>query len=198
MQPKDELRSRLIAARRQLDDDARESARTAIRHHVLAWVSRSSTPARIACYEPLRTEPGSIELLADLTRLGVDVLVPVTLSDLDLDWAIWTRTRQARQPLGRAAIASAGLVIVPALAAGRDGTRLGRGGGSYDRALTRIAPETPVAALLYEDELLDTVPTEPWDVAVTAVVTPSAWVEVGASQRPGTAIPPGGSSTPAP
>ena len=40
--------------------------------------------------------------------------------------------------LGRAAVAEAQLVVVPALAVDRRGLRLGRGGGSYDRALARV------------------------------------------------------------
>ncbi|MGH3743069.1 MAG: 5-formyltetrahydrofolate cyclo-ligase, partial [Micromonosporaceae bacterium] len=52
--------------------------------------------------------------------------------------------------------------------------RLGRGGGSYDRALARLAPGTPVIALLYDDELIRQLPTQPHDRRVTAVITPSA------------------------
>jgi 5-formyltetrahydrofolate cyclo-ligase len=68
---------------------------------------------------------------------------------------------------------------VPALAVGRDGTRLGRGGGSYDRALARVPAATPVVALLYEDELLETVPAEPHDRRVSAAVLPSGVVALG-------------------
>jgi hypothetical protein len=41
---------------------------------------------------------------------------------------------------------------VPALAVGRDGTRLGRGGGSYDRALARVGAAIQTVALLYPGE----------------------------------------------
>jgi 5-formyltetrahydrofolate cyclo-ligase len=33
----------------------------------------------------------------------------------------------------------------------------------------------PVAALLFEDELISEVPVDEWDRPVTAVVTPSGW-----------------------
>lgn len=123
----------------------------------------------VAAYLPLRTEPGSHELLDALVRRGIRVLVPVTLPDHDLDWV----QLPGDVPLGRNAIAAADAVLVPALAVGADGTRLGRGGGSYDRALARVPAGVPIAALLYDGEVLVQVPGEAWDLPVTAVVTPS-------------------------
>ena len=38
-----------------------------------------------------------------------------------------------------------------------------------------MKPGTPVAALLYSDELLPEVPVESWDLPVSAVVTPDGW-----------------------
>ena len=45
--------------------------------------------------------------------------------------------------LGVDSVAEADLVLVPALAVGADGTPLGRGGGSYDRALARVPAGAP-------------------------------------------------------
>ena len=64
------------------------------------------------------------------------------------------------------------LVVVPALAVDRRGNRLGRGAGFYDRALAGSRPAT-VVAVIYDDELLDTVPAEAHDVPVHAVLTPA-------------------------
>jgi 5-formyltetrahydrofolate cyclo-ligase len=80
--------------------------------------------------------------------------------------------------LGLAAIGQADALLVPALAVARDGTRLGRGGGSYDRALRRAPADIPVAALLFEGELVDELPSEDWDMPVTAVVSPTGWYEL--------------------
>jgi 5-formyltetrahydrofolate cyclo-ligase len=57
--------------------------------------------------------------------------------------------------------------------------RLGRGGGSYDRALLRA--RGLVVALLHDGELSDTpLPAEPHDVGVHAVALPSGLVTVSA------------------
>jgi 5-formyltetrahydrofolate cyclo-ligase len=177
------LRAIARAARAARTAEQREQDRAAIRSHVLAHCVGGSVPAgsRIAAYEPLRTEPGSVELLAELAAAGYHVLVPLTLADRDLDWATWTPADLAdpagsrRTSLGVGAICAAALVLVPAFAVDRAGRRLGRGGGSYDRALSRLRPGTPVTALLYEDELVPEVPVEAWDVPVSAVVTPAGW-----------------------
>ncbi len=73
--------------------------------------------------------------------------------------------------LGPEALADCDLVLVPALAVDRAGRRLGRGGGSYDRALPRA--RGLVVAVLHDGELVEQLPAEPHDVAVRAVVTPS-------------------------
>jgi 5-formyltetrahydrofolate cyclo-ligase len=63
---------------------------------------------------------------------------------------------------------------------GRDGTRLGRGGGYYDRALAHARSDALLVAVLFDEELRDDVPAGPHDRRVTAVVTPAAgWWQVG-------------------
>jgi 5-formyltetrahydrofolate cyclo-ligase len=75
--------------------------------------------------------------------------------------------------LGAAAVGTADVVIVPALAVSRDGQRLGRGGGYYDRALLLARPDAVVVAVVFDEELVDELPTEAHDRRVAVVVTPS-------------------------
>jgi 5-formyltetrahydrofolate cyclo-ligase len=171
---KPSLRAALLAARGGRPAESIAHARAAIASLVLArW-----TPewACVAAYEPLRTEPGSPELLAALRDRGARVIVPVLLPDGDLDWREWP---DAPDLLGPGAIRDAALVLVPALAVDRLGMRLGRGGGSYDRALARLDGARGgirVAALLYDDEhLAHNLPSDPWDRSVDDVVTPTGW-----------------------
>lgn len=117
--------------------------------------------ALVASYVPFGTEP--------VPPPWPDALLPVLLSDNDLSW----RTASG-EDLGPDAVAACDVVLVPALAVDRAGTRLGRGGGSYDRALVRA--RGLVVALLHEGELLDALPDEPHDVRVHAVALPSGVV----------------------
>ena len=82
-----------------------------------------------------------------------------------------------------AAIATAQLVLVPAFAVDRTGGRLGRGGGSYDRALARVPAGTIIAALIFAEELIERVPTDAWDRPVTAVVSPTGWIDLAGTGR---------------
>lgn len=178
------LRASLGAVRRARTDAAIEAARAAVRDVVVAQVSARGAQ-RVAGYVPLRTEPGSVELLDALVAAGVETLVPLTLPDRSLDWVRWPAPVGAAAAadgvpgLGVDAIAGVDVVVVPALAVAADGTRLGRGGGSYDRALARVRPSALVVALVYDDELVPSLPAEPWDVPVGAVATPSGWWAVG-------------------
>jgi 5-formyltetrahydrofolate cyclo-ligase len=136
-----------------------------------------------AAYLPEDDEPGHGRLPAAFTQLGARVLLPVTPTDgRELAWAVDTgRIAPGRhgvlEPigprLGATAVGTADVVVVPALAVARDGIRLGRGGGYYDRALQHARPDAVVVALVFDDEFVDELPTEPHDRPVTAVVTPS-------------------------
>jgi len=136
-----------------------------------------------AAYVPEDDEPGHGRIPAAFTQLGARVLLPVVPPDgRELAWAVDTgRLATGRygllEPvgprLGATAVGTADVVVVPALAVARDGIRLGRGGGYYDRALQHARPEAVVVALLFDDEFVDELPTEAHDRRVSAVVTPS-------------------------
>jgi 5-formyltetrahydrofolate cyclo-ligase len=167
----------------------RDRDRHLICRFVMTHLSSMQLPpdSRIAAYEPLPSEPGSRELLETLTAAGFQVIVPITLPDRDLDWRRWSPLPAAPstldQSLGVQAVAAAPVILVPALAVDRRGSRLGRGGGSYDRSLARADSEAEVAALLFAGELIHRVPTELWDLPVTAAVTPTGWHPLTPSGR---------------
>ncbi|WP_213454906.1 5-formyltetrahydrofolate cyclo-ligase [Rhizomonospora bruguierae] len=179
-------RGELIAARRSRPPATRAAAAAAVQT-ALRDLVRAARPTTITGYAPMPAEPGGPDLPEALAgALGGEgrLLLPVLLPDLDLDWAefggptsLAENALGPREPvgprLGRDAVSSAQLLIVPALAVDRAGVRLGRGGGSYDRALARAAPDARIVALLDDGELVDALPAEPHDRRVHAVVTPA-------------------------
>jgi 5-formyltetrahydrofolate cyclo-ligase len=179
-------RDQLLAGRRRRSLAEVGEAASAIAEHLLAApeVRRAAT---VAAYVSMGTEPGTGLLLDALLERGTRVLLPVLQPDNDLDWAVHTGTlvparRGLLEPsgplLGPDAVAGADLVLVPGLAVSPAGERLGRGGGSYDRALARVPVGTPVWLLLYDDEVGLPVPVEPHDRPVTGAVTPSGIVRL--------------------
>lgn len=174
------LRARLLAAR-----SARAPAEVVAAGEALAASAPALPSARlVAAYVGVGTEPPTLPLLDRLADAGASVLLPLLLPDWDLDWAAYTGPEELRagrfglrEPigpsLGRGAIGTVDLVLVPALAVDRDARRLGRGGGSFDRVLARVRPDAPVVAVVYADEVLaEPLPVEPHDRPVDAALTP--------------------------
>lgn len=175
------VRDRLLTTRRRRGLLEMQADARAVTEHLLAWepLHRAAT---VAAYVSIPGEPGTGPLLETLVARGRHVLLPVVRPDGELDWARHDGPLVAAgfgllEPtgprLGPEAVATADVVLVPALAVDRRGMRLGRGGGYYDRALGRVPVGTPVCALLHDGELLDAVPTEPHDRPVTAAITPT-------------------------
>lgn len=187
-------RRELLAMRSALTaDDVRVNARRlAERAAALPELAGART---VAAYVSVGREPGTRPLLEELRQRGVRVLLPVLLPDDDLDWAAYegpdALARAARgllEPtgtrLGRDAVTGCDAVLLPGLAVDGDGMRLGRGGGSYDRVLARLAAagaDPALVVLLYEGEVPAEVPVEPHDRPVAVAVTPSAVHRFGAA-----------------
>ena len=176
------LRRRQVAARTAMPDSIRNESSRLIRDHVLEMPQVTSA-GTIAAYYSVGTEPDTRGLIFALWKRGSYVVLPVLLPDGDLDWASYEGPeslapgpRGVLQPVepvrGTGTVARADVVLVPALAVDVRGRRLGRGGGSYDRALARVGPQVPTIALLYDSELLPSVPVDEHDQAVRAVARP--------------------------
>jgi 5-formyltetrahydrofolate cyclo-ligase len=177
------LRSLVLAERRRLTPAERATAGRRLRDTVLE-APQTQMAGTIAAYVSVGSEPDTRGLIFALWKRGAYVLLPLLQPDNDLDWASYEGPdslvpgprgllQPTEPPRGTGAITSADLVIVPALAADRRGNRLGRGGGSYDRALARVGPAVPTIALLYDSELLDAVPVTDRDRPIRAVARPA-------------------------
>lgn len=165
-----EIRAR---RRRRADDtppDAREQQARALRDHLAPLLDQLAPGAIVTSYVSRPTEPPTHRLNDDLTRRGLDLVLPVVLDDLDLAW----ERPDSDEPPGIDVVASASLVVLPALAIATTGMRLGQGGGCYDRVLTRVDPRTPLVAVVHDDEVVARVPAEEHDRPVDAVVTAEA------------------------
>jgi len=185
------LRDQLLTSRHRIPVADLGEAAAAIAGHLLALpeVRRAAT---VAAYVSIGAEPGTGLLLDALRGAGTRVILPVLLPDLDLDWAehdgvLASAGRGLLEPtgarLGVDAVATADVVLVPGLAVSPDGVRMGRGGGSYDRALGRVPVGTFTCVLLHEGEVAIDVPVEPHDRRVVAAVTSRGVTRMGPPAR---------------
>jgi 5-formyltetrahydrofolate cyclo-ligase len=175
---KTEWRAHLIAARREVTASQRATEAAALAGFARQLVHAGQT---ICSYVPVGTEPGSRELLDDLLSMDVQVLLPVVAGAQPLDWAAYDGSLQSGphglfEPtgphLGPAAIGSAGLILIPALAIDQSGVRLGRGAGHYDRSLPFASADARLIGVVRDQEFLPRLPSDEHDVKMTAVLTP--------------------------
>jgi len=173
---KEALRSRVLAARAALPEGVREGVAAVLADRVLALPEVASA-AVVAAYVGTGTELPTLPLLDALVARGATVLLPVLLDDDGLAWGAYDgrlvtgRLGLLEPAASDASLAAADVVLVPGVAYDAAGRRLGRGGGSYDRALASVT--VPVVAMAPDAEVVDEVPVEPHDRPVDVVVTPT-------------------------
>ena len=156
-------------------------------HQIRALASSMGGVTLPALFAPTPLEPDMSLALGLFPRALLPVLLDEAGAPLgEPHWGLWeagralvTLGRPPAQPDGEArgaeSLKEADLIVIPALAASVDGTRLGQGGGWYDRALMHRSPGVPVVAVVFDDEVLEPgiIPAEPHDVPVDAIVTPT-------------------------
>lgn len=101
-------------------------------------------------------------------------LIPVVLASLEEEMSttpLGLRWPNNGQPISSSQI---DLVIVPGLGFDRQGNRLGRGGGFYDRFLSENGFSGAVCGLGYEEQILDDIPAFDHDVPLDMLITDHA------------------------
>ncbi|WP_244264082.1 5-formyltetrahydrofolate cyclo-ligase [Corynebacterium propinquum] len=196
------MRSHHVKARRRACRDAESwrAKNSQVAEYTAQYVRslrREGQPLRIAAYVPLADEPGAGFLLETLETDVDELWLPICMPDARLHWSRYAGPDSLHIPNPRLpvsepvgpGIASADclprldLVIVPALAIARDGYRLGKGAGFYDRAIAEarsyVSSQTESAAssmpellgLVFASEVCDSVPHNHRDCAVDKIMT---------------------------
>jgi 5-formyltetrahydrofolate cyclo-ligase len=199
LETKRAIRARILAARAARPDRDRARAGEALAR-VVADLPAVEHAHCVAAYVSRHGEPPTQLLLETLVARGVRILLPVAGGDrrLTQGWAEYASAadlveRSPGRPLepsgpdlGPTELATADVVLIPALAVDTAGTRLGYGAGWYDHALGHVRPGTPLIALVYDDEVFDAerapLPRGPYDRAVRSAATPKGWIDFEASR----------------
>ncbi len=175
---KDEIRRLMRARRRMLDPAIKASVDKHLAATLCARVQ--STPGLVAVY---LASPNEIDLTSFIEALhaqGRTIAAP-RWNGASYDLAI-LKSLAANDlqvgPMGIEEPREANLVapadvrvwIVPGLAFTTDGSRLGYGGGWYDRLLEEAAPDALTIGVAYDFQILPELPTETHDKRLSAVV----------------------------
>ncbi|MDO4240985.1 MAG: 5-formyltetrahydrofolate cyclo-ligase [Microbacteriaceae bacterium] len=179
---KKQLRDQVRTARHALTEQARDEAAAGLLTQLQQLVKMRGVKS-LACYLPVRSEPDTLPFIAWAQQTGIRVLLPACRPDDMLDWiepaenfATIPGAYGIPEPVGERfapmEVSTVDLILTPAAAVDRTGTRLGWGGGFYDRTLGSSENCPPVFAIVYSNELADTLPRELHDIPVQGVVTP--------------------------
>ena len=182
---KDALRARHLDMRRARTTEDREVAGRRLAEHAWAALIPGSL---VTCYASMPIEPSTDSLRELLRALGKDVALPIMRKGRALAWGFDAVNLEINNfGIGEPEeteidIAQASALIIPALGAGLDGSRIGRGAGYYDRALATIPLHRDGGPLrivvVFDDEVHDTVPHEDHDQPVDLIITPSRIIEI--------------------
>ena len=182
---KPELRREALARRRAYAGSLGPGVRAELEDKLAEIVLPRLMTARIvAAYHPLKDEISPYPIL---DRLG-DGQRAVLPWFLDRDSRMLFREAPAvepsawgvLQPSGEAEALAPDVVLVPLVAADRQGARIGHGKGHYDRALSHLREGGAIftIGLAWEPQILaDPIPADPWDVPLDAIATPGEWID---------------------
>jgi 5-formyltetrahydrofolate cyclo-ligase len=145
-----------------------------------AFIDRIDLPRDpvIAGYAPLKGEVDPLPLLQQLTAMGCTITLPVAEANKPLSFHRWKPgdplipgAYGTREP-GHAPLRP-NLLIVPLVAFDREGWRLGRGGGFYDRTIAELRAAGPVTTvgIAFAAQRIPQVPRELHDQRLDWIVT---------------------------
>lgn len=143
--------------------------------------SRFKEAHTVLCYYSLPDEVQThafVERWKDTKR----ILLPVVVGD-DLELRCYTGLQDLaigayhiEEPTGAlfTDYASIDLTLVPGVSFDKDGNRLGRGKGFYDRLLPKLSSYN--VGICYDFQVSPQIPCEPFDRKMHAVLTESGWL----------------------
>jgi 5-formyltetrahydrofolate cyclo-ligase len=182
---KDTARAQSISARAARSVAEISDAGLAIANHDWANLCQGQL---VTCFVSMATEPPTSVLRNKLLDLGKNVALPIMQPENTLAWGfdgselVKNSYGIAEPTADKIDISLASAIIIPGLRVGRDGSRIGRGAGYYDRALADVplhAKGGPLRiCLVFDDEVDDSVPSESHDESIDVIVTPSQIVRV--------------------
>lgn len=189
---KETLRAELLTARKALTAEARAAESNAIHTHIMAhdmWQSAHTVVGYIATDDEVATLP----LLHEAHRAGKIIVVP-RMSESLMCWhiveditndtllvrskyGIYEPTESAPPWVYNKKDARGVLWLIPGVGFDTHGNRLGRGGGHYDRALSKASHALHTVGVAFRVQIRAEIPHEKNDIKMTRLVTPDGWVE---------------------
>ncbi len=181
------LRVQAHARRAALSQTMRADAANAACSHFFESIALAPSDV-VAAYWRIRDELDCQPILVRLMDSFQPVVLPVVMGpELPLELRVWEQGASL-YPAGYGTLAPADLapqaepdvVLMPLLGFDNLGTRLGYGGGYYDRTLAQMKKRPRLIGLAFAAQELRDIPREPHDVPLDAIVTEEGVRQFGA------------------
>jgi len=181
MQDKAEVRNELLRKRDRIPPEVRKVKNRLIRERLLS-LAEFKNASVIFFFASFRTEVDTTELIKTSLSTGKRVVLPKVKKDTQelLLYEITDFGQLSPGYMGipephvherQMSINDVELVIIPGAGFDISGSRIGYGGGYYDRLLAGLQKPVPVIAPAYEEQVVDVIPSEPHDIKVQIIVT---------------------------
>lgn len=169
----------MLALRRALSTDETDKMAMCLRENIVS-LSQYKKANRIMAFLAMRGESNLDPLIEQALADEKEIYIPVCLPERQMGAGrLFSMSGFTKGPLGlrnlpapytMIAPEDLDLVLVPAVACGVDGTRLGMGAGYYDRYLERVSLEKRVS-VLWDFQVMDSVPNGIYDKYISKIVT---------------------------
>ncbi|MDR1448297.1 MAG: 5-formyltetrahydrofolate cyclo-ligase [Candidatus Ancillula sp.] len=195
--PVEDLKSKLrtdILERRKLNSKAQQSVSESLICEIALLLEEVANAKILALYVSTEFEPGTEKLLRILKLRNKTILLPVLGESLTRGWARFSSredlvVRKLGRPpepsslnLGEDMLKNADVLLIPALGVDTSGTRIGHGGGWYDRALLSKRDDVKIFALVFSNEVFDAdvapLPYESHDIKVDGYITEKGFTRI--------------------
>jgi 5-formyltetrahydrofolate cyclo-ligase len=172
------LRTKAHAGRAAIPNSARAGAAKSVAEHFFKAVPLGPRDI-VAGYWRIKDEMDCQPILIRLMDSFQPVCLPVVLGDdLPLELRLWEQGA-ALYEAGFGTLAPSELspqvepdvIVMPLLGFDKRGTRLGYGGGYYDRTLERLSKRPRLVGIAFAAQEIDLIPHEPHDIPLDMIVT---------------------------
>lgn len=185
------LRKHALAVRKKTHAAKADEASAAVAAHVSAapladWLA-DAAGAPVGVYMAAGSELNPAALIAHLRAAGFAFCLPICAADGAMAFRLFAPDATLKagahgvlEPPADAPLCAPKLVFVPLLAADKSGTRLGRGGGYYDKWLAGAEQTGQVKAvgLAYDAQIFAPLPCAAHDKKLHGILTPSGFMAI--------------------
>jgi len=173
---KKEIRKKMLEIRNRIEPEIKIQKDEKIALKFMEFLKKRSVKS-VLLYASFRGEVDTWRIFEYCKRLSIKIAFPkVKEKNLELYWIndrsqLTPGYKSILEPYSdeKANIEDIEVIAVPGLAFDRNCFRIGYGGGFYDKLLSK--KKGLAVGLAYEEQILDTLPTEAHDVKVDMIIT---------------------------